>query len=474
MTLDEYADMDAVGLAEAVGRGDVSPRETVSAFLSMVEAANPDINAVVRLAEGIHSASPPRAGRLAGVPVLLKDLGCPAHGLPTTFGSRLFHEGPVWEHDCALVRRLKGAGAVIAGRSAGGEFGVGLTTETEAFGATRNPYDLQRAAGGSSGGSAAAVAARITPLAHATDGCGSIRVPAAFCGLFGFKPGRARVSFAPDSGESWSGMSVAFGLVRSVRDAARLLDVLAGGEPGDPYPAASAPPQRGFEDDCIRPPEALRLGVVLAAPGGEPVHPLCVAAVEAAVRLCGDLGHEVSSCTLPFDPEQSAPHFATIWGTQLKALATPRYAQLGRNPDGWGMEASSWSLMKFGGERSAADHLAAVRHLHALGATWDRELDAYDVVVTPVSTLPPHLIGAVRTNIPDLQAYLTALLGRFPFTPGVNATGRPAMSVPLYWSAGGLPIGVQFIGKPGSEALLLRLARQLETAAPWNGRRPPQ
>lgn len=471
MNLEDYAEFDAVGLAGAVNRGEVSRQETTAAFLAMTERLNPSLNAIARLVEPDASLSS-RRGLLAGVPVLLKDLGCPAIDAPTSFGSRLFNSPQSWGHDCALVRRLRAAGALVVGRSTSGEFGVGLTTETEAFGATRNPYDRERSAGGSSGGSAAAVAARLTPLAHATDGCGSIRVPAAFCGLFGLKPGRGRISFAPDAGESWAGMSTAFGLVRTVRDAARLLDVLSGREPGDPYAPLLTPPRDGYERACTSPPLALRIGVVVGAPGGAVVHPDCVAAVESVAALLADLGHEVAACELPFDPAESAEHFATIWGAQLAALVAPRYAELQRAPDGQGLEPSSRALLDFGRTRSAVDHLAAVRHLHALAVRWDQSLAEFDVVLTPVSTDPPHLLGAVRTDLTVLDDYLAALLSRFPFTPGVNATGRPAMSVPLHWTAEGLPIGVQVIGRGGDEALLLRLAGQLEQARPWNSRRP--
>jgi amidase len=469
----DYALHDATAIAEQVTRGDVAPGEVLDACLAAIEARNPALNAVIEIAadaarEQVRAGLP--GGPLHGVPILLKDLGSPCRGTRTTAGSALFADVPLWTYDNVFVARLKAAGAVIVGRTNSCEFGISLITEPAAYGPTQNPHRAGCSPGGSSGGSAAAVASGMVPLAHATDGCGSIRVPAAHCGIFGLKPSRGRVSFAPDAGESWAGMSNLGGLTRTVRDTALLLDVVSGAHPGDPY--AIAPPARPYRDELALPLGRLRIALMTAAPQGAPVDPRCAAAANDAAELCRSLGHEVVPLDVAFDVDEAIGHMTAIWSAQLWTLVTARYAALGLPPDGRFMEPVSWALAQTARRLTAHDYACAVQFLHRTGRDFARALAGVDVLLTPVTATVGVPLGALRTDGDDVAAYMRQLFALNPFTAQFNLTGAPAMSVPLGWTADGLPIGCQFAAAPGDEALLLRLAGELEAARPWLGRAP--
>lgn len=463
--LADYRDRDAMGLTQWIASGAVSASEVTTAALGVLRDLNPRINAVVEVAEkGAQSqlarGLPP--GPLHGVPVLLKDLGCPAIGTRSTYGSALFADCQPWTHDCRYVQKLKAAGAVVLGRTNSCEFGISLITEPHAFGPTHNPNAHGISVGGSSGGSAAAVAAGIVPIAHATDGCGSIRVPASHCGVFGLKASRGRVSFAPDMGESWCGMSVMGGVTRTVRDTALLLDVVSGYEPGDPHSHGRT--FRSFVDELATPPPRLRIGVVL---DGVAVDPDVRLAVEAAAALCESQGHQVEPARLSVDLEEAIGHFIVIWAAQLWSLVEPCYRALGLEPDGSRMEPISWALARRAHEHSAIQHLAAIRYLHRIGRELAGMSRDVDVLLTPVAAGTAQPLGVLRTDHEDLSAYMRKLFELFPFTVAFNVSGWPAMSVPMLRTRSGVPVGVQFAAPLGEDALLLRLARQIEIARPW-------
>lgn len=470
MNVAEYAKLGAADIAKLVTAGQVSATEVLDCALTAINKANPRLNAVVAIEAKAAAAQIERGlprGPLHGVPVLLKDLGCPAAGTRTTFGSELFADAPLWEHDCAYVDRLKKAGAVIVGRTNSCEFGISLITEPRWHGPTHNPHQVGLSPGGSSGGSAAAVASGMVPIAHATDGCGSIRVPASHCGLFGLKPSRGRISFFPDAGESWGGMSMQGALSRTVQDAALLLDVTAVAYPGDPY--FMAPPARPFRELAWQAPGPLRIGMPLLD-ANQDLDSECLTALHTAASVCRELGHEVEPISLTFDPTQAFEHFTTIWSAQLWTQLQARYGQLGRVPDGHAIEPVSWALACQARDRSAADYLAAVRFLHAFGRRFVDMFGDCDVVLSPVTSRPAWPLGALRTEGDDVGAYLADLFRLCPFTVAYNMAGCPAMSVPLHSTAQGIPVGAQFGARMGEEAVLLQLATQLERAVPWLAR----
>jgi len=457
-----YSDHDATALAQHVRDGRLSARDVLEDALAAIAAANPQLNAVVEsygdLARGDIDRGLPD-GPLAGVPILLKDLGCPARGTRTTHGSRMFRDAASWSHDCAYVDFVRRAGAVVLGRTNSCEFGISLITEPTAYGPTHNPHAPGRSPGGSSGGAAAAVASGMVPIAHATDGCGSIRVPASHCGLVGLKPSRGRISFGPDTGDSWAGMSVNGTLTRSVRDTALMMDVVARPYPGDTY--ALHRPVRSFCDLAEQPPPSLRIGVAVAP---DDLDGECRRAVDHAAALCANLGHDVVPIAFETDLSATIPSLIVIWATQLTALIGDR----DRGSDG--MERISSLLLARAAAFGATDHLAATRHLNSFSRDFAARHDAFDVLLTPVASRPPWRIGTLRTDGDDLDAYMTDLFDLCLYTVQYNITGRPAISLPLHRTAGALPVGVQFAARAGDDVTLLQLARQIERAAPWASR----
>jgi amidase/6-aminohexanoate-cyclic-dimer hydrolase len=471
--IDEYESQDALGLAAWVRTGEVSPQELLEAAVARVEERNPAINAVVIRAfeegrKAIEAGLPD--GPLRGVPWLLKDLHAAWTGVRLTNGSRFFADN-VSDYDHEITLRYRRAGLVLFGRTASPEFGLTATTESALYGDTRNPWDRTRSAGGSSGGAASAVAAGIVPAAHATDGGGSIRVPASCCGLFGMKPTRARVPSGPKLGEGWSGMSVQHALSRSVRDSAALLDAASGPALGDPY-LAPPPPARGFLAEVGADPGRLRLALQTGAFNGAEVDPDCVAAARDAAELCRSLGHEVEEAELAVDREVLSNATGVIITANLRATLLERGEQLSRSWTGEDVEALTFLMAEGAKGREAADYARAIRAIHAVGREVSAFLGRYDALLTPTMATPPVPLGRLSLSRSDLPGLLGDLSRTVGFTQLFNASGHPAMSVPLYWNAAGLPIGVQFAGRFGDEATLFRLAAQLESARPWFLRRP--
>lgn len=489
--MQDYAELDALGIAERVRLGKVKPVEVVEAAIRRIEEHNPRLNAVVH---GMYDAARRQAegplpdGPFTGVPFLVKDLDGFLAGEPYTASSR-FLEGFVPERDAELISRFRRAGVVFLGKTNCPELGILGVTEPESRGPTRNPWDPERTPGGSSGGSAAAVAARMVPMAHGGDGGGSIRIPASCCGLFGLKPSRARNPLGPDLGEGWAGLVQGHVLTRSVRDSAAMLDATHGPDEGAPY--AAPPPERPFSQELDREPGRLRIAFSTGSIYGREVHPDNVAAVRDAAKLCADLGHDVFEADLPVDRGEMARAYLVVVASGVAASVAEAGRWMGRPPTASGFEAPTWFLAQVGRSLSALDlHQAreanarAGRRLAAFFRSCDAFLDA-TLAHPPVRIGELALKGAERAGLallrtlparPLLHKALADLaeksLEKTANTMIFNQTGQPAMSVPLHWNAAGLPIGVQFAARTGDEATLFRLAAQLERARPWAGRRP--
>ena len=469
----DFERYDGLGLAELVKARAVTAKELLTAAVARIEARNPAINAVVNRmydrAEAAIAAGLP-AGPFTGVPYLLKDLGVYYAGAVTSSGSAFFRDA-VADHDSEIVARMKRAGLVILGKTNTSEFGLSTSVEPKQFGPTRNPWNLEFSAGGSSGGSAAAVASGMLPVAHATDGGGSIRIPASCCGLFGLKPTRARTPLGPDFGEGWSGMGVGHAVTRSVRDSAALLDATAGPDVGDPYWAP--PPGGPYLAEVGVDPGRLRIAFTTKAWSGHPVDADCVAAVLASAKLCESLGHSVAEASPFIDEELHNKARRVVIGANTRTTLEARGKALGREPRPDDVETFTWAAAESGRELTASDYAGAIRVLHQIGRVVGRFFTRYDVLLTPTMCHPPPKLGLLSMSGHDPDVYWKAHPRAVAFTAVFNTAGNPAMSVPLHWSDDGLPIGVQFAAPFGAEATLFRLAAQLEAARPWAERRPP-
>jgi amidase len=471
----ELQGLDATAQAELVRRGDCSPVELVEAAIERVERLNPALNAVVTPAFdlALDAAGRVRGGPFAGVPFLLKDLAVEWAGVRFTEGSAFLGEH-VSRHDQELVVRLRRAGLVLLGKTNTPEFGLLPTCEPALFGPARNPWDRSRTTGGSSGGSAAAVAAGLVPMAHGNDLGGSIRFPASCCGLFGLKPTRARNPFGPEYGDVLGGMAVEHALTRSVRDSAALLDATAGPDLGDPYPAP--PRRRPFLREVGAAPGRLRIAWSARAAHGLPVHPDCLAALRDAVELCASLGHELVERDLPGLTPAVGAAIGTNWRAAVAWILGYWVRKRGREPRDGELEPLTRAWWEEGRRVSAADYLLALDDLRAFARVVARFFaeERLDAWLTPTLSEPPVPLGEIvsTTAEPLRAAERSAAFIRYPAVVA-NITGAPAMSVPLFWNAAGLPIGVHFLGRFGDEATLLRLASQLEQARPWSARRPP-
>lgn len=468
----DYADHDALSLASLMAEGEVTPEEVLEAAIARADAVNPQLNAIVHrldgAARGRVAADLPK-GPFAGVPFLLKDLGACQEGVPMGNGSGLWKDfiAPI---DFTYTERVQAAGLVVFGRTNTPEMGISSTTEPVANGPTRNPWNVNHSPGGSSGGAAAAVAAGVVPMAHATDGGGSIRIPAANCGLFGLKPTRARNPSGPLVGEGWSGMSTGHVVSRSVRDSAAMLDTTHGPAPGDPY--AAPEPNGPFLDEVGKDPGKLRVALHLTGLDGRPLGTENKAAAEAAGRLLDSLGHHVEEAMPELDTTGLDKAARVIIAGNLWNAVAARYAQLEREPDGADLEKATWEWARLGCEYTASDYAAAVTAIHTAGRQLAGFFDRYDVMLSTVMSKPPAELGVARQDERDLDDYIEVLLSEMPVTPLFNMTGCPAMSVPLAWSSDDLPIGIH-VGAPfGREDRLIRLAAQLEEAKPWFKRRP--
>ena len=471
--VDEFALMDATAQAELVRRREVEPIELVEAAIRRIERLNPTLNAVIRpLYDDARTAAVSQLpdGPFRGVPFLLKDILAAYAGVPLTMGCA-FAKDFVPRRDSELVRRLKRAGLVLVAKTNTPELGLLPTTEPRLFGPSRNPWNTSRTTGGSSGGAAAAVAAGIVPMAHANDGGGSIRIPASCCGVFGLKPTRARNPLGPSVGDIANGLIVEHAVTRSVRDSAALLDATSGPDLGDPYWAP--PPARPFVREVGADPGRLRIAFTNTRLSGIRVHDECVEAVKEAASLCADLGHYVEEASPTLDGKFLGRAFTTLWSAETAYTVQGLALAMRKDPTPDEFEPGTWALYQMGLRQTASTYLLTVQALQKISRDVARFFVKYDVWLTPTLAEPPVPLGSFESPPDDPMAGMRRS-GQFsPFTAICNITGQPAMSVPLHWSAEGLPIGTHFIGRFGDEATLFRLAAQLEAARPWASRRPP-
>jgi amidase len=460
----DFADLDATGQAALIADGQCSPNELLEWTIATIERVDPQVNAIVIPLFDLARRQVPEDGPFRGVPTVVKDLGATVAGTPQYKGTKVLRDHKwVSPADSELAARLRRAGFVFVGKANTPELGLSPTTEPNTFGATRNPWGLDHIVGGSSGGSAAAVAARMVALAHASDGGGSIRNPAGACGVVGLKPSRGRVTHAPEFGERWDGCSTELAITRSVRDVAGFLDAVSGYAPGDPAPAP--PPLRPFAEEVGRDPGRLRIGTYVGSPASDEPK----VAVEQCAALLAELGHHVED-THPaaLDEEGFGAHLAASI-----AVAVARDVELISERTGApvpedGLEPATWAFVERGRATSATEHVANLEALHR----YSRRLcqwwaDGNDVLVTPTMGEPPPRIGELK------GADVERIVRLVPYTAAYNVSGQPAIALPLHQSTDGLPVGVQLVAAYGREDLLLRLASQLEAAAPWAHRRPP-
>jgi amidase len=494
----EYDQFDGIGLAKLVKDGKISAPELCEEAIRRAEQLNPKLNAIITplydYARKTAQHSQPDAP-FCGVPFLLKDAHHAMKGFAMSSGSKLL-KSFVPQFDAEIVSRFKKAGLVVLGKTNTPEFKLAYVTEPKAFGPTRNPWNLDYSCGGSSGGSAAAVAARIVPLASATDEGGSIRVPASYCGLFGLKPSRGRNPIGPDFDEEWDGMSHSHVVTRSVRDSAAILDAVSGPENGAPYGVSI--PERPFSEEVSIEPEKLRIAFYTRAAFGREVHPECIKAMEQTCKLLESLGHDVEEIVPDFREEDATLNWVIIMLGNAAALVDRLIGVYGQSQVRHDLELTNYTLYSVGRRLKALDFVNAKRRWRQLGIIMDQMMNKYDMLLTPTLGEPPVRVGSQQPGKKDQRSMklLTSSLGKIilssrkltysilgelvqntvkgqmPFTMIANITGQPAMSVPLHWSASGLPCGVQFIGRYAGEAKLLRLAGQLEKAQPWIDRKP--
>lgn len=469
MALRDYLAHDAIGLAELVRRGTVSAAELLELAIARTEAVNARINAVcLKHYDEARAAlkTLPADAPLAGVPFLLKDLGVYIEGTVTTNGSRFFRDR-VAPHTSTVVRRYQAAGLSIFGKATSPEFGQIPNTVSSLWGKTRNPWNLEYSAGGSSGGSAAAVAAGIAPVAHATDGGGSIRFPAAMCGLVGLKPTRARTPLGPGKSEGWSGLSCGHVVSRTVRDTALLLDLSQGAEPGAAYwPPA---PEDSYLSELQREPGRLRVAVITTSPLGNAVHQDNLDAIANARTLLGSLGHEVFDAELPPDFQRYMDAFGVLSFVGVCSAIRERARELGREPGPDDLEPIVYGFYQQGGSISALDYEAARQAVQRLGFAMSRFMQDIDVLLMPMAARAPWKVDDVVLTM-ERDVFYRDALGYSDFSAICNCTGQPAITLPLTLNAAGIPVGTHFAARYGDEKTLIRLAAQIERAAPWTKR----
>jgi len=488
----EYDQYDGIGLAGLVRDGHVSAGELCEEAIGRIERLNPRLNVVIApmFAQARAAAKGPLSGAFGGVPFLLKDLLHAWAGVPLTSGSRSL-KGFVPDRDSEIVTRFKRAGLIVLGKTNVPEFGLMAVTEPEAFGPAKNPWNIGHTPGGSSGGSAAAVASRIVPIASANDGGGSIRIPASCCGIFGLKPTRGRTPAGPYYGEVWDGAVADLAVSLSVRDSAALLDEIQGADVGAPY--AIPPPERPYLEEIGLGPGTLRIAFTTRSPIGTEVHSECAKAVSEAAALLESLGHRVEEAEPVYDGKALAKCYMMIYFGHVAADLEMIARELGADKAKL-VEETTRTLGLLGRTLKACDYVLAKRQWHIFGRAVAEFLTKYDLLLTPTTAFPPARIGELAPKTAELAAMKvintlglgsvlmatglidklsTEGLSKTPFTQLANLTGLPAMSVPLHWTPDGLPCGVQFIGRFGGEGLLFRLAAQLEKASPWFDKRPP-
>jgi amidase len=494
----EYEQYDGIGLAKLVKNGEIKATELCEEAINRAEKLNPKLNTIIT---PLYDFARETAKHLqadasfCGVPFLLKDAHHALKDFPMSSGSELLKDF-LPQNDAEIVKRFKKAGLVILGKTNTPEFKLAYVTEPKAFEKTRNPWNLAYTPGGSSGGSAAAVAARIVPLASATDEGGSIRIPASCCGLFGLKPSRGRNPVGPDFKEEWDGMSTSHVVTRSVRDSAAILDAVSGRELGAPYSIIA--PERPFQEEVQFDPENLRIGFHTRSAYGREVHPECIKSVEQTCKLLESLGHNVEETVPNYQEEDAALNWCIILIGNLAAHVDRLVKTYGHSNVKRNLELQNYALYRMGQRIKALDFVKAKRKWRQFGTIMDQVLNKYDMMLTPTLGEPPILVGSLRPSKSDQRSMkvISSWVGNIimsnrkltnsilkeliqnmmkvlmPFTMIANITGQPAMSVPLYWTESGLPCGVQFIGRFGEEAKLLRLAAQLEKAQPWVNRKP--
>ncbi len=497
-TFPDYDQYDGFGLAKLVKDGDISSIELCEEAIRRAENLNPKLNAIVTTMYDYarkEAEHPKRDAPFGGVPFLLKDVHHALKGFPMSSGSALLRNY-VPDYDAEIVKRFKKAGLIVLGKTNSAEFKLALVTEPRAFGPTRNPWNLDYSCGGSSGGSASAVAAGIVPFASATDEGGSIRVPASYCGLFGLKPSRGRNPVGPDFDEEWDGMSHSHVVSRSVRDSAAVLDAVSGLEHGAPYGISDN--ERPFIEEANMAPGRLRIAFHMRPAYGKDVHPECRKAVEQACMLLEDLGHIVEEATPDYREEDVALNWLIVTIGNEAALVDKLVQTYGSSMVRSNLEPTNVALYSVGQQLKALDFVKAKRRWRQFGKIMDQMLNTYDMMLTPTLGEPPVLVGSQQlsnrdaSSMKSLSSFVGKMIlssrkqiysimeefthsimqGQKPFTLIANVTGQPAMSVPLYWTKDGLPCGIQFVGRYGGEAKLLRLAGQLETTQPWSGRKP--
>ena len=473
LAFDEYRRHDGLGLAALVREGEITAGELLEAAIAAAERLNPRINALSQKLYDearVALASVDRSAPFAGLPFLLKDVSLAMKGTRTLQGSRLFADAAPAEIDSTLTERYRRTGVVIFGKSTTPELGLAPSTETSLTGATRNPWDLSRTAGGSSGGAAAAVAAGITPIANASDGGGSIRIPASCCGLFGLKPTRARTPIGPLVGEGWGSLSVSHVVSRSVRDSAAMLDATQGPASGDPYQAPR--PERPYLVEVGVAPGRLRIALQRRPMSGVEVDPQVLHALDETALLLASLGHHVEDATLPGAWEDLGHALWVLVASNVSLAVRRRAEQAGRalTPDL--VDSVTWNAVEFSRTLDVEAYPAALQTIHRQGRLMAAFHESYDLVLSPTLATPPPPLGVLRTDNADLEAYGRALVAFMPFTQLFNMTGQPSMTVPLHWSDAGLPIGMMVSAPFGDEATLFRLAAQLEQARPWFDKLP--
>lgn len=464
-----FATHDALAVAELIKARKVGAREVLEATVARLRRVNGKLNAITDFYEGDlleRSVSAAGDGAFQGVPFVVKQLVAECAGTPTTTGSKFFAREPVAAADSIAVARMRRAGLVIVGRSNTSEFGLAPTTEPVFGGATVNPWRSDLSPGGSSGGSAAVVAARALPVAHATDGGGSIRIPAALSGLFGLKPSRGRVSFAP-LGETLAGAGAQLGVSISVRDSAALLDAIAGSAPGDPYGIPSV--SGSFLSATQRAPGPLRIAFTHSLKDRPALDPVLVGAVEGTASLLEGLGHQVEQAAPELDGSAIGAAFGTVMAANT--FTTLQVRANGRAPGVDDLEPVTRLTAEMGSRVSADAYIRAVQTFHRTGRQLGGFFERYDILLSPTIARTHLPLGVVRMN-GSLADYEEALASLVPFTSVCNMTGVPAMSVPLAWTDDGLPLGMHFVGRLGAEEMLFSLAAQLEQARPWRERRP--
>jgi amidase len=460
-------------LAGMVHGGEVSASELVGLSLERIEELNPRLNAFVQIdgERALAAAAQVKPGDerpFAGVPIAIKNNRA-VKGLRLTYGCSLMSEH-VADYDHNVTRRLKDAGFIVVGSTTLPEYGILPVSEARLFGPTRNPWDLERTPGGSSGGSAAAVASGMVPVAHGNDGGGSVRIPAACCGLVGLKPARGRISAAPELGESLLGIDGM--LTRTVADTAAILDVLEGYEPGDA--SWAPPPGEPYAAAALREPRGLRIAATTLPPIPEAaVDPLCAQAVSDAADLLRELGHTVEEVDPPWQVEGIQELFGAVFSTHISLSIAYSAVVAGREPRAEDMEPMSWAIYSMIGHLNAVEGMGATVRLEDFTRRLVAFLEGYDVLLTPALAERPLPLGTLDTGVPEPMQTFTRSGLFTPFTPVFNASGQPGISVPLFEGEDGLPLGVQLVGRPAGEAALLALAMQLEVARPWAQRRAP-